>query len=154
MCLVFYRPELPTALGERMVWIMKVLISHAYTDDPFVRKVAAGLEKVGLEVWDATLPGDNWADKISQALQEPEAMVVLLTPDALRSSSVRWEIEYALGQQGYRERLIPVLVGDPEKLPKEDVPWILRRLHMIELGEYAEEEEGIHQIAQALLEAA
>ena len=136
---------------------MKVFISHAYTDEPFVRKVVTGLEKVGLEVWDATreiLPGDNWADKISQALQESEAMVVLLTPDALRSSSVRWEIEYALGQQGYRERLIPVLVGDPEEIPKEDVPWILRRLHMIDMGKYAEEEEGINQIAQALLEAA
>ena len=136
---------------------MKVFISHAYTDDPFVRKVAAGLEEVGLEVWDATreiLPGDNWADKIAQALQESEAMVVLLTPDALLSSPVRWDIQYALGEQNYRNRLIPVLIGDPENLPKENVPWILRRLQMIDMNEYVEEEEGINQIAQALLEAA
>ena len=136
---------------------MKVFISHAHTDDPFVNKVAAGLEEVGLEVWDATreiLPGDNWADKIAQALRESEAMVVLLTPDALRSGWVRWEIEYALGKQGYRKRLIPVLVGDPEELNKEEIPWILRRLHVIDMGEYAEEEEGINQIARALLEAA
>ena len=68
---------------------MKVFISHAYTDEPFVRKVAAGLEKVGLEVWDATreiLPGDNWAAKVARALEESEAMVVLFTPDALRSN--------------------------------------------------------------------
>ena len=136
---------------------MKVFISHVYTDDPFARKVAAGLEGVGLEVWDATreiLPGDNWADRVAQALKESEAMVVLLTPDALRSSSVRWEIEYALGEQNYRNRLIPVLIGDPEDIPKENVPWILRRLQMIDMNEYVEEEEGINQIAQALLEAA
>ena len=126
---------------------MKVFISHAYTDDPFVRKVAAGLEEIGLEVWDATreiLLGDNWTDRVAQALKESEAMVVLLTPDALRSSSVRWEIAYALGEQSYRNRLISVLVGDPEELPKEDVPWILRRLHMIDMNEYVEEEEGIN----------
>ena len=87
----------------------------------------------------------------ARALRESEAMVVLLTPDALRSSWVRWEIEYALGEQGYRKRLIPVLVGDPKIL--EDVPWILRHLQMINLGEYPEE-EGVNQIAQALLEAA
>ena len=132
---------------------MKVFISHAYTDDPFVRKVAAGLEKVGLEVWDATreiLPGDNWADKVARALEESEAMVVLLTPDALRSNWVSWEIQYALGEQRYRNRLISVIVGDPEELPEEDIPWILRRLQMIDISEYDEEEEGINQIAQTL----
>ena len=136
---------------------MKVFISHAYTDDPFVRKVVTGLEEIGLEVWDATrkiLPGDNWTDEVARALKESEAMVVLLTLDALRSSWVRREIEYALGEQSYRNRLIPVLVDDSEELPKEDVPWILRRLHMIDMSEYAEEEEGINQIARALLEAA
>ena len=132
---------------------MKVFISHAYTDDPFVRKVADGLEKVGLEVWDATreiLPGDNWADKVARALEESEAMVVLLTPDALRSNWVSWEIQYALGEQRYRNRLISVIVGDPEELPEEDIPWILRRLQMIDISEYDEEEEGINQIAQTL----
>ena len=133
---------------------MKVFISHADTDDAFVKKIAAGLEKAGFEAWDASreiLPGDNWADKTARALQESEAMVVLLSPDALRSSWVRREIEYALGEQSYRKRLIPVLA---EELNEEEIPWILRHLPMIQLGEYAKEEEGIHQIAQVLLETA
>jgi ABC-type branched-subunit amino acid transport system substrate-binding protein len=136
---------------------MKVFISHAHTNEPLVKKVTAALEEAGLEVWDDTreiMPGDNWANKVAQALQESEAMVVLLTPDALRSSWVRRDIEYALGEQGYRKRVIPVLVGDAKELPKEDVPWILRRLRMIKLAEHAREEEGIKQIAQALLEVA
>ena len=131
---------------------MKVYISHAHTDDSFVSKVEAGLEKVGLEVWNANrevLPGDNWADKIARALKESEAMVVLVTPDALRSNWVRWEIEYALGERGYRKRLIPVLVRKPEG----DIPWILRRLPMIDMEEFTEE-VGINQISQALLKAA
>lgn len=134
---------------------MKVFISHAYKDEPFVEKVAIGLEKAGLDVWDATreiLYEETLTEKVAQALKESEAMVVLLTADALRSSWVRREIEYALGEQNYRKRLIPVLVGDPEELPKEDIPWILRHLHMIDMDEYDEEEEGIKQIAQAILE--
>ncbi len=78
---------------------MKVFISHAHTDEPLVKKVAAVLEDAGLEVWDDTreiMPGDNWASKVAQALQESEAMVVLLTPDALRSSWVRRDIEYGI----------------------------------------------------------
>jgi hypothetical protein len=136
---------------------MKVFISHAHTDKPLVKKVAAVLKDAGLEVWDDTReirPGDNWADKVAQVLQESEAMVVLLTPDALRSSWVRRDIEYALGEPSYRKRVIPVLVGDPKELSKEDVPWILRHLRMIKLTEHVKEEEGIKQIAQALLEVA
>ena len=81
-------------------------------------------------------------------------MVVLLTPDALRSSWAQRDIEYALGERGYRKRLIPVLVGDPKDLPKEDLPWMLRHLRMIKLAEHAKEEEGIRQMAQVLLEVA
>lgn len=133
---------------------MKVFISHADVDETFVKKLAAGLEEAGFEAWDASreiFPGDNWADKTARALQESEAMVVLLSPDALRSGSVRREIDYALGEQRYSNRLIPVL---PKELNEEEVPWILRRLHMVQLGEDVKEEEGIHQIAQALREAA
>lgn len=134
---------------------MKVFISHAYTDEPFVRKITAGLEKAGLDVWDATpeiLSEDTLTKSIAQALKESEAMVVLLTADALRSSWVRREIEYALGEQNYRKRLVPVLVGNPEELPKENIPWILRHLPMIDMSEYDEEEKGIKQIVQAILE--
>ena len=134
---------------------MKVFISYAFNNEPLVQKVVGALEEAGFEVWDADrkiLPGDNFASKIAQALRESEAMVVLLTPDALSSNWVRWEVGYALGERGYSKRLIPVLIGDPKDLPMESVPWILRRLPMIELDESPKEEE-IKKIAQALLEA-
>ena len=114
-----------------------------------------------MEVWDAAreiLPGDNWAQQVSNALQESEAMVVLLTPDAVRSQWVRWEmrrdIEYALGEKRFRRRLIPVVAGDPDVLKTEDVPWILRRQKMINLTEHENEEEGIREVARTLLQVA
>ncbi len=80
-------------------------------------------------------------------------MVVLLTPDAMRSRWVRSEIEYALGEARFRGRLIPVVVGSPEKLRDEDVPWILWKLKTIRL-EQANEDEGIKEIARTLHQVA
>ncbi|MDE0449309.1 MAG: toll/interleukin-1 receptor domain-containing protein [Spirochaetaceae bacterium] len=140
---------------------MKVFISHAHSDEHLAQKVAAILQEAGLEVWDAMreiLPGDNWAQEVSNALQESEAMVILLTPDAVRSEWVRremrWNIEYALGEVRFRSRLIPVVAGDPDILNTEGVPWILRHQKMVDLTQHENEEEGIREVARTLLQVA
>ena len=136
---------------------MKVFISHSPQDKLLARKIASGLEKHGLDVWDESreiVPGENWAEKISQALKESEAMIVLLTPDALQSDPVRWEIDYALSKKEFNRRLIPVLVGNADSLPEENIPWILRHLNLINLLEYRQDEEKIERIADALKEVA
>jgi hypothetical protein len=135
---------------------MKVFISYSYADEMLARKVTKALEQAGLDVWDAEReisPGDNWAKKIAEGLDESEAMVVLLTPTAIHSKILRREIDYALGKKSFDNRLIPVLVGSPEKFPEDGIPWILRRLNMINLPEHGQE-EGIRQITQALKEVA
>ena len=132
---------------------MKVFISHSHKNSTLARKVGKALERAGWDVWDdeqGILPGDNWAEKIARALEEAEAMVVLLTPDALSSSNVRREIDYALSRKSFKNRLIPVLVGSEENIAIDDFPWILRHLKMIKLQESGREEEGIRQIAEAL----
>jgi hypothetical protein len=135
---------------------MRVFLSYSSKDRELARKVRSVLVQEGLDVWDHGLeimPGDNWAEEIGQALKESEAMVVLLTPSALESDVVRWEIDYALGNPAYAQRLISVLVGRPEQIPEEKIPWILRRLKMITLPEPNGDVEAIKQIAQALTEA-
>ncbi len=135
---------------------MQIFISHSYNDEIFARKVASLLQDQGLDVWEASneiFPGDNWAAKISQGLQESNAMVVLLTPDALKSIWVQRDVEYALGAQEYSERLIPVLVDPDKTIAEDDIPWILKRLNIIDLTEYETEEDGIRRIADTLLTA-
>ena len=135
---------------------MKVFISSADQDEKLARQIAAGLRKAGFEIFHDTyvLPGENWADKIAQALRESEAMVVLLTPEALQSNKVRRSIEYALGDVAYEGRLIPVVVGSPGEVPEESLPWILQRLQRVNLPERGKPEREIKQIARALLNAA
>ncbi len=136
---------------------MKVFLSYTHNDSFLAKKIASALVKKGLDVWNAEteiLPGDNWAEKISNALKESDAMVVLVTPESLESRIVRREIEYALGDKSYNKRVIPVLIGSEENLSVESIPWILRKLQMIRLSKPEQTDEGINQITEALKLAA
>jgi hypothetical protein len=139
---------------------MQVFLSYAEQDKSLARRVADGLERAGrdggLKVWFAEreiLPGQNWAEEIARALKESEAMVILLTPDALSSTQVRREIEYALGEEAYSHRVVPVMVGPPEQLPSKDIPWILKRLTSVSLPENGRQDKVLKQITEALLSA-
>ena len=135
---------------------MQVFISHATADSALAHKLSETLKRAGLDVWDGTgiLPGENWAAKVATALEESRAMVVLLTPDSLRSSHVRHEIAYALGDEHYDGRLIPVLAAAPDQLAKEDIPWILNNLETVSLHQDSRDEAGLEEIARVIKEAA
>ncbi|MEN3334435.1 MAG: hypothetical protein V7641_3800 [Blastocatellia bacterium] len=136
---------------------MKVFITYSSEDELVAKKVADTLKAAGLDAWYdkyEIMPGENWAEKIAQGLKESTAMVVLLTPNALKSDQVGWSIDYALGDHAYNWRLIPVLLGSPEEFQNNNFPWILRRLKSITLPDRGNSEEGLKQIAQALKEVA
>ncbi|MDE0679214.1 MAG: toll/interleukin-1 receptor domain-containing protein [Gammaproteobacteria bacterium] len=136
---------------------MKVFLSHSHTDAPLAARISEALEESGLQVWDSDrnlLPGDNWAGETARALEESDAMVVLLTPAAVSSPYVKREIEYALGSKNYSNRLIPVVVGNPDSFPANKIPWILQRMNWVGL-EYSETEvPRVKPIADAILAAA
>lgn len=108
---------------------MRIFISHAHDDAELARELSKNLESQGFEVFDPAvelLPGDNWHLEIGKALEASQAMVVLISPEGARSTSVQGEIQYALGSEKFEGRLIPV-----EVKPTRDVPWILRRFHWV-----------------------
>ena len=137
---------------------MKVFISYSQEARALARKVGEALDRAGLDAWydEKIFPGDNWGEEIAQALKESEAMVVLLTPNALHSTNVRREIDFALTNKNFNKRLIPVLVGfdDSDNFVKEQVPWIFHHLNIIKLPAYGTQEEGINRITQAVRDAA
>ncbi len=110
---------------------MQVFISYAAKDREIARELGSALTKRGLKVWladEQVLPGDNWSLKIGEALDRSKAMLVLLSPDAVKSELVRREIQYALSSPKYEGRVIPVIVR-----PTKDIPWILRKFHVTRL---------------------
>ncbi len=135
---------------------MNVFISYAQADEETAKKVADGLKRQGLHVWDdrQILPGSLWTEEISRALRRSDAMVVLVTPHAARSRAVRSEIDYAMSRLEFKNKLIPVIVGPRKNIPQGELPWILWELQTIELPERGNQQSGIRQIAQTLLKAA
>ncbi len=115
---------------------MRVFISHSRKDTPVARQLARWLSEAGLKVWfpeDEILPGDNWALKVGQALEESDLMVVLVTPHAFESEWLKEETQYALTAEQYKGRLVPVFLG-PQSEISSDMPWILRKLNPVRVG--------------------
>ena len=107
---------------------MKVFITHSHGNRPLVRQVVQTLKQAGLDVWDDeydTYPSDNWAKVTGEALEQSDAMVVLVTPDALDSVIVHRDIGFALRNNQFDYRVIPVLVGVDHELAKEKFGWII-----------------------------
>lgn len=107
---------------------MNVFLSYSHKDKKWATALGTGLAEAGFKVFsdDEIAPGENWHMQIGKALDRSDAMVVLVSPHALASPTVRSDIEYALGKPQFRDRLIPVLVK-----PTRGIPWILRKQQFI-----------------------
>lgn len=117
---------------------MTVFLSYVREDTKVAGVLRAGLSKAGFEVWDPAerlMPGDNWALQLGKALQKADAMVVLLSPAAIASAHVQREIEYALGDERFKGRLLPVVVRSVK-----EVPWILEKLNVLRIESDPERE--------------
>ena len=78
---------------------MRVYLSFVQQDRKWADDLTNRLGKLGFDVWNFgrdVLPGDNLGNKIGRALEEADAMIVLVTPASMKSEWVSREIEYAL----------------------------------------------------------
>ena len=108
---------------------MNVFVSHSGVDNKWAERFRAGLCHAGFEVWDPASdlpPGTNYHLELGKALERSDAMIVLLSPDSVKSPSVLSEIDYALSSPQFRDRLISVLLR-----PTREIPWILQKLQHI-----------------------
>jgi hypothetical protein len=125
---------------------MKVFISYSRADEEWADRLRTALARQDIQVWNPASqisPGENWGLKYGKALQNSDAVVVLLSPDSVKSDWVRHEIEYALSSPQFRDRLIPVIVR-----ATDEIPWILRKQQLIRATKDAD--ETARRIAAAL----
>ena len=140
---------------------MRIFISHANKDRDLARTLASQLVQAGFDVWNPEEeigPGDNWARKIGQALDECDLMIALVTRGSLELDSLRRDIEYALTSQNYERRLIPVLVDHVTFEAGKDVPWILLKMDPVYVpsrgADFAEVVNRVQAMAERDLHAA
>jgi len=128
---------------------VKVFISYSGPDERYAERLRQALVKHDVQVWDPAsqiAPGENWGLKYGRALEDSEAVVVLISPASVKSDVVRHEIQYAVSNAQFRDRLIPVLVR-----PTDEIPWILRKQKVIRASQNAD--ETARRIANALRKA-
>jgi hypothetical protein len=106
---------------------MNVFLTYAAKDESLAAQLAKQLSDAGVQVlnpYGDIVPGDNWAQKVAEALEESDLMLILVTPGSMQSDSLKNDIDYALSSKKFRGRLMSVIVG-PVDSGAEDVPWIL-----------------------------
>ncbi len=106
-----------------------VFISYARGDMESARELVRSLDAAGVKSWldvAEIQPGERWASRIQEELREARVMVVMLTPDSLKSQWTFFEVGAAVADG---KTIIPVLSKDVE--PK-DVPPILRNFQWIQ----------------------
>jgi hypothetical protein len=93
-----------------------VFVSYAREDRIVANRLAHDLQKVGYRAWtdfDGLVGGDKWKESIDEALRNSTALIVLLTPNAVSSKWVDYEITQALGRD---HPIVPLLIS-PCKIP-------------------------------------
>jgi hypothetical protein len=133
--------------------MVRIFFSHSTLDLPTVRAIKDEAASTGVEVYvheDHPEPGTHLTDKLTQAIATSDAVIVLLTANAMPSSFVNQEIGVAIGK---RIPIIPLVeVGmPPECLAMlqglEYIPFQPDRLHEA----IAAITERLHQIQEAKL---
>jgi WD40 repeat protein len=109
----------------------ELFISYSRRDQAFVRRLTAGLEDRGKDVWvdlDDILPSAPWMAEIKVAIAEADSVVVILSPDSVASEVCRTELQHAID---LNKRLIPVVA---RSVPIADVPVALASLNFLDFS--------------------
>src|SRR5690242_9951467 len=115
-----------------MVEKIGVFVSHHHSDfeDDFTARLVRDLETAGADVWvdDARITSDDFILKINEGLAGRHWLVLVMTPEALRSRWVQTEVNAALNQvrKGRMLGVVPILV---RPCADEDIPPLLDTLH-------------------------
>ena len=93
-----------------------IFISYARKDAQFAHKLNVDLQKHGISTWIDELgirSGEDWPDRIAQAIKDCHAMIVVLSPHSIASKWVNRELAFA-DQKG---KLILPLLYEPCVFP-------------------------------------
>lgn len=110
----------------------EVFLSHASRDHAKARRLKSVLVAHGVPVWFSPhhIGGaQQWQDEIGAALARCDWFMILLTPNSVKSMWVRRELEYALSEKRYVDRIIPL---NFKKCEVRRLSWVLPQIQAID----------------------
>lgn len=90
----------------------EIFLSHSAEDRSFVDKLADVVRFHGIPVWYSRtnlLGAQQWHDEIGSALERCDWFIVALSPNAVQSMWVKRELLFALQENRFENRIIPLL---------------------------------------------
>ena len=101
---------------------MNIFISHSHSDKATVRKIAEDLKRHGITIWldeELITPGDNWLDKINSAVENSDAILVIISRNTEQSRWQTSEIAFAVSaqRQNSTKKIIPILIDREAEVP-------------------------------------
>jgi len=101
-----------------------IFLSHIEKDLPIMEEISQGLEAAGYDTWyfeRDVLPGTSYLTQITCAIEDSDALVLIISPDALVSDQVTREVVGAFERQ---KSFFPVLVNiTPPQLKERQPEW-------------------------------
>jgi len=90
----------------------EAFLSHSSLDHDFVTGLADALRRHGVPVWYSRtniMGAQQWQDEIGAALRRCDWFLLVLSPNAVASMWVKRELIFALQQNRFENRIVPLL---------------------------------------------
>lgn len=103
----------------------EVFLSHSSQNADFATRLVEVIRRHAVPVWysPTNITGaQQWHDEIGRALKRCDWFVVILSPASVESMWVKRELLYALQQQRYERKIVPIL---HEGCEYEKLSWVL-----------------------------
>lgn len=109
----------------------EVFLSHSSADQNLVSPLVDLLRKHHIPVWyskTSIVGAQQWHDEIGSALKRCDWFILVLTPNAVSSTWVKRELLYALQQNHFENKIIPLIYQecDPSQLS-----WVLSSYQIV-----------------------
>jgi hypothetical protein len=130
-----------------------VFISYSTEDDLLAKRLHADLQDHGVRCWFAPhdlVSGDFFRQKIDQAIQQQDRLLLILSEHSVHSKWVKYEVNRALDREISQERtiLFPLRIDDTIKQSGSDWAQDLRsRRHIGDFTQWSDpvqyQEQGV-----------
>ena len=110
----------------------EVFLSHSDQDRQFATDLAEMMRYHGIPVWYSRtniLGAQQWHDEIGAALRRCDRFVLVLSPRSVRSIWVKREFLFALQQNRFVNKIVPILY---ESCNWEQFSWTLSSFQMVD----------------------
>jgi TIR domain len=110
----------------------EAFLSHSSMDQDFVTHLAEVLRRHGVPIWYSRtniLGAQQWHDEIGAALKRCDWFLLVLSPHSVASMWVKRELIFALQQNRFENRIVPLLY---QPCDFERLSWVLPSFQIID----------------------